>query len=87
MFVQNNWKPISSIENITIENKVNFETESGLVMANGIMTTGICDNRPDLGTDFGQTHFDLEDTLKSVEKAHLMVNFDDSRDAIFATQN
>ena len=35
---------VKAIEDIVIKNKVNIETESGLIIANGIFTTGFCEN-------------------------------------------
>jgi len=44
MLSENGNFAVKSIEDIVIKNKVNIETESGLIIANGIFTSGFCEN-------------------------------------------
>ena len=46
MFFENGLSKISKIDEIILEKKVHVSTKSGIFYANGLLTTGICENLP-----------------------------------------
>jgi len=68
---------VKSIEDIVIKNKVNIETESGLIIANGIFTSGFCENVYLTSNDarvvideYIRTHFIQKQTLSKNTRIH-----------------
>ena len=68
---------VKSIEDIVIKNKVNIETESGLIIANGIFTSGFCENVYLASNDarvvideYIRTHFIQKQTLSTNTLIH-----------------
>ena len=48
MFVNEKLRQVTGIENHTIKSKVAIETEDGTLQANGVWTSGLCDNNFEL---------------------------------------